>query len=230
MDLSIEFASIIRARDGPSACGVVITDRTTARAIHASGHDLGTQPSAQAALLAALDQALDLAGPLEPQTVELRCASELLVRQITGRSPVADVPASRFESITRKLLGLDSWRITAADAAQMHRAQALAERALAEAGPVTELNPGDAAKRQQQRHTGVPQWTVELVGEPHACPAGCCAGQRFAFGPDTPAGLCVHAAVVALTDGPMAWLSPDQQSMTTLCPHCECTIRLQRVG
>jgi len=229
MDLSIDFASITRGRAGPSACGVVITDRTSARAIHASGHDLGEQPSAQTALLAALDQALDVARPLQPQAVELRCASELLVRQITGRSPIEDDPANRFESVTMKLLGLDSWRITAVEASGVRDAEALAERALAEAGEVTELHPDQAAQRQQERHTGIPQWTVEFIDEPDGCPAGCRAGQRFAVGPDTPAGLCVHAAVVALTDGPMVWDSREQQSMTTLCPHCDCTIRLQRV-
>ncbi len=227
MDLTIDFASVTRA--GDSACGIVITDRRSARTIHETGHDLGTRPAAQTALMAALDQALDAAAPLQPESIELRCASELLVRQITGQSPVDDQANDLFETVTLKLLGVDSWRLVAVEAGEVRAAESLAERALAEAGSVTDLQPDTAAQRQQERYTGIPQWTIEFLDEPGDCPAGCRAGQRFAFGPDTPAGLCVHAAIVALTDGPMIWEEPEQQQMTTLCPHCDTPLRIRRV-
>ncbi len=230
MDLSIDFASVTRGRAGPSACGVVITDRTSARTIHETGHYLGDQPSAQAALVAALSEALDAAVPLEPQAVELRCASELLVRQVTGQSPGGDTPQNLLDEVTMKLLALDSWRIVATDAAESIRAaESLAERALAGAGQVSDLEAEDAKRRRDVRFTGVPQWTVQLMEEPEGCPAACRCGQRFAFGPDIPAGLCVHAALIALTDGPMVWNDPQQRQMTTLCPHCSCTIRIRQI-
>lgn len=207
---------------------MVIVDARTARAIHESAHYLGDCESAQDAAFAGLLQVLQTTAELQPDSLDLQCTNEWLVRQVTGASPI-DQPnqIDLYEQVIGRLLQLDSWRLSVIDADESQRAAALAERALADAAGITELNVSDARTAHHEHHTGVPQWTVELLEEPGTdCPARCKAGRKYAFGPDLPAGFCVHAGIVALTDGPLTWSDPDQKRMTTVCPNCDVTLQI----
>ncbi|MFA7236946.1 MAG: reverse transcriptase-like protein [Phycisphaeraceae bacterium] len=242
MDLILQFDHLVRGPRHATAVGIVITDAQAARAIHEAGHDLGDQPTPQAAALAALLKSLQVVAPLRPDTLELRCCNELLVRQITsggaacGTSGVSGgggetSEAAIYEQVLALLLRIDSWRMTLIEPADNRRAYELAERAFAEGGPVTDLHHHDSRQLHHSAHTGIPQWTVELLEHPgHDCPAHCTAGKKYPFGPDLPGGFCVHAAIVALADGPMTWSDPDQKQMTTYCPHCETPLRITRVS
>ncbi|MHB1157825.1 MAG: reverse transcriptase-like protein [Phycisphaerales bacterium] len=233
MDLILQFDHLVRGPRHATAAGIVITDAHAARAIHEAGHDLGDQPTPQAAAPAALLQALRIVEPLRPDTLELRCCNELLVRQITSGSVVSGgAEAAIYEQVLALLLRIDSWRITLIEPADNRRAYELAERAFAEGGPVTELHHNDSRQLHHSAHTGIPQWTVELLApaSDEPCPAHCVIGKKYPFGPDLPGGFCVHAAIVALTDGPMTWSDPDQKQMTTYCPHCETPLRITRVS
>ena len=231
-DLTIQFECLTRGGGAEAACGVVITDPRTARAIHEAGYYLDPAPTVQAAGFAALLKAMEVAEAMTPESLDMRCGNELLVRQLTAQATVTDErEMTLFEQAITALLRLDSWRITAVDSDELRRASDLAQRALDECGGVSELHADDAARLHGQQHTGVPQWTVTLLEHPgDACPARCEAGRRYAFGPDTPAGFCVHASIVALTDGPLTWTDPDQRSMTTVCPHCDTPIRITLAG
>ena len=227
-DLTVHFACVTRAGTGASACGMVVTDPRTARPIHEAGLYLGDCASAQDAAFAGLLRVLEAIKSLGPDNVELRCANEWLVRQLTGASPIDQTGQMElYEQIIGHLLKLDSWSIGLVDAADNRPAADLAERAVTDAAGVTDLDAEQARRRHHEQHTGVPQWTVELLDEPGAdCPAGCPPRRRYAFGPDTPAGFCVHAALVALTDGPLTWTDPKQRRMTTLCPHCDAALQI----
>lgn len=232
MDLICHFDHLVRGAARSTAVGIVVIDSRAARPIHEAGHDLGDQPTAQAAALAALLEALRTVAPLQPETLELRCCNELLIRQVTGQAfPTEPGEQAIYEQVVGQLLRFDNWHITLIEPADNRRAYELAERAFAEGGPVTDLHHDDSHKLHHSASTGIPQWTVELLENPDKdCPARCTSGKKYAFGPDLPAGFCVHAAVVALTDGPMTWSDPDQKQMTTYCPHCETPLRITRVS
>jgi hypothetical protein len=231
MDLIVHFDCLVAQAAGPAACGVVVIDHNAARPVHEAGYYLGDQPSVSAANLAALVKSLEVVCTMGPGRVDLRCPDELLIRQVTGASPVVDGDqAPVFNQIVRALLRLDNWQISFADRDEYRRPTELAERAMNEAGEVTDLHAEDARRLHHQSHTGIPQWTVTLLEAPGAdCPARCQAGAKYPFGPDVPAGLCVHAALVALTDGPLVWDDSDQTRMTTVCPHCDVPIEINRV-
>lgn len=230
-DLIVQFASTTRPETGASACGLIVTDARSARAIHESGHYLGDCRSAQDAAFAGLLRVLETVESLSPDTVDLQCTNEWLVRQVTGASPI-DSPEQieLYEQVIGHLLRLDSWRISVTEPRAIQRSADLAERAVADAAGVTDLDVDAAARAHQQRHTGIPQWTAQLLEDPGPdCPSRCQADRKYAFGPDLPAGFCVHAGIVALTDGPLTWPDPQQKRMTTVCPHCDVTIRLDVV-
>jgi len=222
-DVAAEIVEAIR-----EACPGVIINQTTARPVHEAGYYLGPTASAQAATFATLLKALEVALPLDPGRIELHCANELLVRQVTGQAaPGGDDELDLYEQSLGALLRLDSWQIRATEPAEVQRANDLAGHALHQAEDVHDLHVDDSTVRHRREHTGVPQWTVELLEDPGAdCPARCVSGKRYAFGPDTPAGFCVHAAIVAMTDGPLTWPDPDQRRMTTSCPHCDTPLRI----
>lgn len=230
-DLIVQFASTTRPETGASACGVIVTDARSARPIHESGDYLGDCPSAQDAAFAGLLKVLETLVPLSPESVELQCTNEWLVRQVTGAAPI-ESPAQidLYEQVIGHLLRLDSWRISVSDVQEIQRAVDLAERAVTDAAGVSDLDVESAAQTQHEKHTGIPQWTVQLLDDPGPdCPARCRTDRKYAFGPDMPAGFCVHAGIVALTDGPLTWTDPQQKRMTTVCPHCDATLRIDLV-
>jgi ribonuclease HI len=230
MDLLIHFDCVGLDEAGTAGLGVVITDRRTARAIHEVGCYLGPCGSPHGAQIAALVRALEMALPLQPERLELRCCNELLVRQLTGGASVAIGDSAPLEQAVMQLLRVDSWQIGLADPADNQRARQLAQQAVDEAGDVTALHHDDAQQQQRRDHTGVPQWTLTLAEDPGPdCPAGCAARRAYPFGPDVPGGLCVYAALVGLTDGPLVWDDPQQRRMTSVCPQCEVPIEIDRV-
>lgn len=77
-----------------------------------------------------------------------------------------------------------------------------------------------------------PQWTVQFTSAPPPaiCPAPCGNHQRYTFGPQMPAGLCVHAAAVILDEGPLVWDDPAQQRDRTWCPRCKAEMLIERAA
>jgi len=230
-DLIVQFACTTRPETGASACGLIVTDARSARSIHESGHYLGDCPSAQDAAFSGLLKVLQTVESLSPDTLELQSTNEWLVRQVTGASPV-ETPeqVELYERVIGHLLKLDSWRISVADVREIQRSVDLAERAVADAAGVSDLDVDAAARAHHEQHTGVPQWTVTLLDDPgRDCPARCQPNRKYAFGPDMPAGFCVHAGIVSLTDGPLTWSDPKQTRMTTVCPNCDVTLQIEVV-
>lgn len=232
MNIAVHFTVAVRAAEQAATCGVVIVDQASARPIHEAGYNLPWPGSAHAVAVAALIQALQAACELHPQTIDIRCDNELLVRQMTGGASTGDPTVNELiERASLLLLQTDTWRIGTLEPGQGRRPGELAERAMQEATTVTDLDPQQAATRHGRASTGVPQWTVALLEEPGPdCPARCRADHRYPLGPDTPAGLCVYAATAALNDGPLHWTDPEQEQMTTFCPECEVPLRITRVG
>lgn len=207
---------------------MIVIDARTARPIHESGGYLGDRATAQDAAFASLLTVLETIAEMNADSLELQCTNEWLVRQVTGASPI-DQPTQMelYEQVVGRLLQLDTWKIVVVEATEIQRAADLAERAVADAAGLTDLNVNEARAAHHEQHTGVPQWTVELLEDPGPdCPARCRTGRKYAFGPDLPAGFCVHAGIVALTDGPLTWSDPDQKRMTTVCPNCDVALRI----
>ncbi len=232
MHLIVHFDWLRHSEQSDAACGLVVLDQRSARPVHEAGLYLGKLASDQRAAFTALVRAIELAAPMQPEQLDLRCANELLVRQITGEAPLVEqANIDLYQRAITALLRLNAWQIGLIEAEQRRPATELAQRALTEATDITDLSAADVPQLHHHAHTGVPQWTVELLEDPGVdCPARCRPGRRFAFGPDTPAGFCVHAMIVAMSDGPMGWTDPTQQRMTSSCPHCDAPMRIERVG
>lgn len=217
------------AAEGHAAAGIVAVDPHRARTIHESGRDLGTFNSAQEAAAAGLERAIDVAERIGPDSVAIRCDNELLVRQVTGAAEANDEGLSeRLNRVMFALLRLSGWHIAVAEPTETRRANELAQQTIEEG----EVGAGEAAAEPTETEAAgaaSPEWTAMLLSEPGPrCPAKMKAGQRYPFGPDTPAGFCIHAAEAALTDGPPHWPDADQRRMSTLCPHCDAPIQLER--
>lgn len=216
-------------------------DAETGQHLHAKGYVLGALPTPHAAAYVALVRAIELVIPLGPSDVEIRVSSQALINQITDAEPIDIDDVSLiplYEQAAASLLRLDIWKLRAADRKANRFVAELAQRAL-EAGADVEQTPQacDAAaavsstEAQINTRVAVPvdqsAWTVELLDEPDGdCPANCHTGIRYAFGPVTPAGFCVHAARAALNDGPLTWDDPAQKQLTTLCPECRVPLRI----
>lgn len=229
MHLTVYIDTAADASGAAFAGGVVVVDATSARAIHEAGYPLEAN-AAHAAVYDALLRAMDVVESMQATELDVRLTSQRVVNQITGVEPVEDETlAERFERVLAALLRIDTWKI-GLDHKPPPRTAALAGAALRASGDVVELDPDAAAEQQKREHTGVPQWTAELLEEPGIdCPARCHESIRYAFGPDLPAGFCVHAASVVLTDGPLGWNDPDQTRMTTVCPFCDVPIQIEMI-
>ena len=228
MELVVEIETV-SDEAGRAAYAFIVTDTDSARAVHEAAHPAEHRDEMLVAY-EALGRVLELLRDERPQVAQIHCTSRDLVDQITGTAVAEGKAAAMYEAAMMQLLKLDSWSLSARDRGENRRALQLAQEALADGGDIVSLDIDEAASRQQQRYTGVPQWTVELLDEPgEACPARCRAATRYPFGPDTPAGFCVYAAAVARADGPMSWSDATQQRMTTMCPHCDMPLRIVRV-
>jgi ribonuclease HI len=228
--LAVHLAIRCAGSAGPGGCGVVIVDQSSARPVHESGHLIPGAGSAHRQALRGLITSLETAAALKPERLDVCCDNQELVEQITAGRFVESDAQSWLEQALRLLLSFDQWQIKADDQQLEPRCAELAQRVVQSGRAVDQLTADQAHRKQSESQTGVPQWTVELLEEPgRDCPAGCRAGRKYPFGPDVPEGLCVHAAEVALTDGPMHWDDPTQQRMTTCCPHCAVPMRIRRI-
>lgn len=228
MNLILQIESMADEAADRFACGIVLLEADSDRPLHKAGYALGSQPGAGAAGFLALARGIDLALPLGPDELEIRCGSQELVDHLTGASPVTDRAVEPlYEQAVQSLLQLDSWRIHAEDRASMRAAVDLARRALDSGGDVVEL---DRDREEQTAAHALPverRWTLRFLEESGpACPARCRAGTRFRFAAVVPPNLCIHAARAALEDGPANWTDLAQTSMTTLCPHCDAALRI----
>jgi len=231
-DLTVIVVSRFIAADRAGAAGVVVIDERRARPIHEAGYELQPVASAQAAAVAGLEKAVEVAAEMQPPSVAIRCDNELLVRQVTGAAPLDDEASTeRHERVLQALLRLNSWHMAVAEPAEMQRASELAQRTLEEGeAPGEQAEAGGGGPATGEEDPAPPQWVAALLDDPGPrCPARTQPGKRFPFGPETPAGFCVHAAAAAIDDGPLHWAEPAQRRMTTLCPHCDATLRLERV-
>lgn len=231
MHLTAYFAARGVPDGGPASCGLVLNHRETERPIYEAGHFLGSQIRLEAAPYLALLRLLDIAADSSPDQLELCCPHRDLIEQITTASPSGpDEIQDLHTQVMMKLLRFDHWQIKLANPEPLRRPRELAESALREACDCVDLSIESSTQQQKQQHTGVPQWIVELLEDPGAdCPARCTVGRRYPFGPDLPAGFCVHAARIALEDGPLLWADTEQTRMTTMCPFCEIPMRIERV-
>ncbi len=230
MNLTIEY-DWRAAPDGlRRACGVVVIDADAARPVHEAGYLLPDAGDDESAALGGLLVLLDRVAPLKPRRLDLRCADRRLVDQITTGAAVGREAGPLFDLAMRRLLQLDNWQISLQDDERIRRAAHLSEQALNADADVVAVDLTESPRQHKRQYTGVPQWTVKLLEDPGPhCPARCGAGRKYPFGPDTPPGFCVYAARVALDDGPLAWSDAQQRRMTTVCPHCEAPMRIERV-
>lgn len=216
---------------GDCACGIVVRDDQTLRPVHEAGYFLGRDLADDDAHYHALVRALELLLPLRPNVADLCCGRQSLIDQITGLAPLTSASARPIlQQVQQLLLRLDGWKLTLQPPDAQPQAQDLARQALDEEHDVSRLSADESAQQFHHEHTGVPQWTLEILEDAGPrCPGKCRAGERYAFGPDTPASLCVYAAEAALADGPLHWPDPTQERMTTVCAHCHTPLRIQLV-
>lgn len=221
--------------DGRWAGGLVVTDVSAARTVHAAGQLLEEAEGSEQAAYLALLRGLSVIEALEPEDVELQCDAAGLVAQLTGDGPVQPHAEALYEQAMMRLLRLGLWRIRRVEATELSQAAELAEAALAEGGPVVEAQADAAATNGETANGQVGtesamRWVVAFAEDAGPrCPMDCRAGQRFGFGPETPAGFCVHALAAVVVDGPLAWQDPEQRRMTTTCPRCDVPLDISLV-
>lgn len=232
MDLQIVFTAN-QPSGAPAVCAMVATDMANGGTIHEATCLIPADLSPTLTRYHAITRTLDLAEQLGATDLRLKCPWQSMVDQLTIGSPLEDQsPQAQtiFEQVLGRLWQLDTWQITTDK--QSPEAK-LAQRMMANAqdDPQAQIiSDLDTAQRRREQYTGVPQWTVELLEDPGCdCPARCQPGKKYMFGPDTPQGLCVHAAAAALAEGPLQWTDPEQKRLTTICPHCEVPIRIDKI-
>ena len=175
-----------------------------------------THTAAYHALLKALRFIASHNQPIDQVTFQT--GSQRLANQITGIEPVtAEAEQTPYQQAMMALLSIDSWTITA-DRESARPATELANKALA-------ADPTHTPANQSIR------FTAELAEDPKTrCPARSPHATPFAFGPDTPGGLCIYAAAAALNAvlQNMPADSSDQNTQTTACPRCNVGIKIKR--
>ncbi|MEX2673705.1 MAG: hypothetical protein WD294_16515 [Phycisphaeraceae bacterium] len=251
-ELLVEFCALRgqqAAEEGAAdvwAGGVVITEIETAKPVHAAGDLLPDAEAAPDALYRAMLQALSVIEELDPAEVELRCDSPTLVEQLTGGGAI-EVEAgleALFEQAMLRLLRLGLWRIRCVETAELHRPRELAEQTLTatpgvepaptEPEPTPDSPAENAAGNIRDKVGGGSGtrwggWSVVFAEDAgKRCPMDCRARQRFHFGPGTPEGFCIQALPAIAEDGPLTWDDPQQQRMTTQCPHCDVPMDIEK--
>jgi ribonuclease HI len=226
--LNLHFDGGSRGNPGPAAVGILLADADTGAAIHEGGYFIGKTTN-NVAEYKALLQGLDLAAELEPASVTIFSDSELLVRQLTGQYKVkSQALKPLFEQAQAKLVKLGDWSIQHVRREMNQTADALANAAMDAGQDVVRRSGVDepATVEADRPPTQEPctQWSVTLSG-PGACALDLDMSGRYAFGPATPGGLCIHAAAAAFLADPLTTLAT-HPSAETRCARCGLTVRL----
>ncbi len=249
MHLRIHVDGGSRGNPGPAAAGVVIHDADTSTPLHEAGYFLGRTTN-NVAEYSGLVKALELAVQLGGREVEIRSDSQLMVRQITGEYRVKSADLlPLFEKAQRLLKQFEAWHIQHVRRHLNARADELANAALDRGRDVVEESaagfirpapgPGPAAVHRSPgpkppglRGPSNPDpgrfilvFDTAPVMDSGGCPAGTRAGETFHLGPDTPGGLCIHAAAIAIS----ALLATPHKGQLLRCPRCQAQMRLQPV-
>jgi hypothetical protein len=80
-----------------------------------------------------------------------------------------------------------------------------------------------AANTSPHADVKIPRWSAVIQGAAGACPMGCAVGRRFAFGPHTPKGFCVHAGQAMYMTDPFSLM----ETVETSCGHCGLLVRVE---
>ena len=238
MNLMIHTDGGSRANPGPSAAAVIIRDADTNKTLHEAAYFLGRATN-NVAEYEGLIRALKIARQLGAKRVQIFADSELMVRQTTGQYRVKSAELKPLAQQAQSLLlKIDTWRIEHIPREQNREADQLVNRALdaghdiqgsdSEQGGQTSASAGRKTKRTMPKNqTG---WTVKfLKAPPKACPARCPKGSVFRFGPDTPAGFCIHAAQAVFDENPVLWSQVARTQSQTHCPHCDAPLSIERI-
>ncbi len=228
MKLTIHFDGGSRGNPGPASAGVVITDTDTGKPLHEAGYFLGRCTNNVAeyqGLVRSLEQAKSLAGT----SLQIHSDSELLVRQITGQYRVKS-PALKplYDKANALLDGFDAWAIDHVRRESNQRADELANLAMDHQADVSGDSPPPAAGQTGDAAPKTPCWSAKLSGRNGKCLAGCGTGNEYTFGPTTPDGFCVHAALAVLGDGPLQWPGKKKTGRAR-CGACGLTINMMRI-
>jgi ribonuclease HI len=223
--LTIHFDGGSRGNPGPASAGVVITETDTAKPLHEAGYFLGKCTN-NVAEYHGLIHSLEQAGVLGGTTLEIHSDSELLVRQVTGQYRVKSPDLKPLHQRAVTLLNqFDGWKIRHVRREQNQRADELANLAMDHRADVT-ASDAQRPPTQASSPTDTPCWSAKLTGRNGKCLAGCGTRNEYTFGPTTPDGFCVHAALAMLADGPLQW---DAKKTTgkTRCPACGLSVQVR---
>ena len=192
MDVNVYIDGGARGNPGPAAAGVVIRNAQNKTTLFEAGYFLGTMTNNSAeyqGLIRGIEQTL----PLDVSRANIYCDSELIVKQITGEYRVKSAGLQPLhEKAQRLLLQLESWQIKHLPREENKRADQLVNMALDAKRDVMAAGnsapagdePAEEADQTEQVH-----WAVQLMTDKgKSCPLGCPSGERFVFGPHTPAG------------------------------------------
>lgn len=247
MNLTLQIDGGSRGNPGPASAAVVLTETDSRRVVHEAGYYLGRATN-NVAEYSALLRGLDVAVRVGAKVLHIRSDSELMVRQLEGQYRVKSPDLKPlFEQAQSLMRRLGQVHVQHVYRDKNKRADELANMAMDAKRDVIVVSGLDAPRPAEdppgpasgQPSTSAPapdaptdpilsRWTAELLRSPGPrCPAACSPGKLYAFGPDTPAGFCVHAAAAALSLGPLAW-KPGQDNRDQFpCPRCGVTIRIR---
>ncbi len=221
-----------RGNPGPAAGGVEIRDQSTGEPVHEAGYYLGRMTN-NVAEYKALVLALQHAVRLGVQDAQVFTDSQLMARQLTGEYRVKSPLLKPFHEQAQALLGqVPAWRIHHIPREQNRRADQLANMAMDAKDDVVITGEGGDNDEQPAPPGRLPEpaavrcWEVCFTSPAGPqCPVGHHVGQKFRFGPITPSGMCVEAAVAAMPDRrpePEAGAGPSKAA----CPRCDAGLRI----
>ncbi|MEX0775914.1 MAG: ribonuclease HI family protein [Phycisphaeraceae bacterium] len=242
MRLRIHIDGGSRGNPGPAAVGIVIQDPDTSASLLEAGYFLGRTTNNVAeyrGLLRALEGAIKLGA----DEAEIISDSELMVRQMRGDYRVKSPDLKPLYDQARHLLGkLKNCEIRHVRREWNRRADELANLAIDAKRDVVVMSMDGLSKPSAAPGAGSsvvaaasaqasPRWVATLQGAPGStCPAADMKQREFVFGPTTPAGMCVHAAQVALNNAPSPGKAGANQPVTVHCDRCGVAIEIRNRG
>ncbi len=221
-----------RGNPGPAAAGVVVRDADNSHTLFEAGYFLGRTTNNQAEYQG-LVRALEDAARLGAHDLDIRSDSELLVRQLKGEYRVKSADLKPlYERAVKLLEGFKAWQIRHVPREHNRRADELANRAM-DAGrdvalPAQPQPSAAPAGVSEPAGSSGPWCRVKLNSSPGPqCPTRWDPSAVYAFGPTTPAGFCVYAAVPVLAlfehRSPVGLTQP----VRARCPRCGVNIEIE---